>query len=98
MNKKGFTLIELLVVVAIIGIIAAIAIPNLLYAVQRAKQRRTMLDMRNVALAWEARNAEVGRYNAAGAVSYEGADQKVDISVVVGALTPTYIKTAPMYD
>jgi type II secretion system protein G len=98
MNKKGFTLLELLVVVAIIGIIAAIAIPNLLYAVQRAKQRRTMLDMRNIATAWEARNADLARYNAAGGVSYEGADQKIDVNVVLGALTPTYIKTAPTVD
>jgi len=98
MNKKGFTLLELLVVVAIIGIIAAIAIPNLLYAVQRAKQRRTMLDMRNVATAWEARNSEVARYNAAGGVSYEGCDQKIDISVIVGALSPTYMKIIPTAD
>ena len=99
MRKKGFTLLELLVVVAIIGIIAAIAIPNLLYAVQRAKQRRTMLDMKNFAVAWEARNTEVSRYNAAAAgVSYEGADQKVDIADVVGALTPTYIRTVPRTD
>jgi type II secretion system protein G len=98
MNKKGFTLLELLVVVAIIGIIAAIAIPNLLYAVQRAKQRRTMLDMRNMATAWEARNADLTRFNAAGGVSYEGCDQKIPVDDVIAVLTPTYIKTAPRFD
>ena len=98
MPKKGFTLLELLVVVAIIGIICAIAIPNLLYAVQRAKQRRTMLDMKSIATAWEARNTELTRYNAAGAASYEGCDQKVDISDVVGALAPTYIRRVPRID
>jgi general secretion pathway protein G len=41
-------LIELLIVVAIIGIIAAIAIPNLLNAIDRGKQKRTMADMRSV--------------------------------------------------
>src|SRR5262245_47250532 len=97
MRKRGFTLIELLVVVAIIGIITAIAIPNLLYAVQRAKQRRTMLDMKNFAIAWEARNTELTRYNAAGA-SYEGCDQKIDIESVVTALMPTYIRSVPRTD
>ena len=37
-NDKGFTLIELLIVIAIIGIIAAIAIPSLLNALDRARQ------------------------------------------------------------
>lgn len=45
-SQKGFTLIELLVVVAIIGILVAIAVPNLLDAVDRSKQRATVAEMR----------------------------------------------------
>ena len=52
-DSKGFTLIELLIVVAIIGIIAAIAIPNLLNAIDRGKQKRTMADMRSIGTAVE---------------------------------------------
>ncbi len=51
-SEKGFTLIELLIVVAVIGIIAAILIPNLVDALQKAKQKSTVADIRNIGTAW----------------------------------------------
>lgn len=51
-NRRGFTLIELLVVLVIIGLIASILIPNLLDALQKAKQKRTLASMRDVGTAW----------------------------------------------
>jgi general secretion pathway protein G len=98
-RQKGFTLLELLVVVAIVGIIASIAIPNLLVAMQRAKQRRTMVDMRNMATAWESRNTEAARYNAAGQSNgVQGADQQIAFTNLQTMLEPTYIRALPHYD
>ena len=53
-NQAGFTLIELLVVMAIIGILAAIAIPNFQQYRQRGFDARAKTDVYNLATAQEA--------------------------------------------
>ncbi|RIL08499.1 MAG: prepilin-type cleavage/methylation domain-containing protein [Proteobacteria bacterium] len=61
-NESGFTLIELLVVVAIIGILAAIAIPQFAEYRKRGFDSRALSDLRNAATAEEAYFADYERY------------------------------------
>lgn len=59
---NAFTLIELLIVVAIIGILAAIAVPNFLHAQIRAKVSRVEADLRTLATALESYHLTFGNY------------------------------------
>ncbi|MFQ5767678.1 MAG: prepilin-type N-terminal cleavage/methylation domain-containing protein [Acidobacteriota bacterium] len=91
-KQKGFTLIELLIVVAIIGIIAAIAIPNLLNAIDRGKQKRSMADIRSLGTAVEEYAIDNSFYpNLAAETDIAG-------SAVETAVEPVYIRNAPTND
>lgn len=101
-GQKGFTLIELLIVIAIIGLIAAMLIPNLLDAMQKTKQKRTMADMRITGTAmfsWltdEVGAAAAGQVNSNVVIASYGTPKSV--AVIESILVPQYLQVVAVRD
>jgi len=63
-DEKGFTLVELMIVIAIIGVLAAIAIPQFSQYRVRSFHAAATADLRNAATAQEAYFVDTGGYTA----------------------------------
>ena len=92
MRKSAFTLIELLIVVAIIGILAAIAVPNFLNAQIRAKVARTKGDLKAIAMALETYRIDKNQYP----LGATGPDLTRDLRILTTPIA--YINDVSMLD
>jgi type IV pilus assembly protein PilA len=95
-NAKGFSLLELLVVVAIIGLLAAIAIPQFVSYRAHAVDSQMKSDLKNAALAMDSYFAEKKEYpTSVAAIVGVGFNQTEGVALTIAVPTPsTFTLTA----
>ena len=90
-DSKGFTLIELMIVIAIIGILAAIAIPQFSAYRKRGFHAAAESDLRNVMTSQEAYYADFQRYNGTLAnLNNYGYQASGNVTVTINTGTSTF--------
>jgi len=93
-REKGFTLIELLVVVAILGVLAAVVVPNVSKFINKGNDEAEATEMHNVQLAVHAllADAAVGELDAGPGpspdFSYLGVQEYEDVQAVTAGTDP----------
>ena len=103
-RHHGFSIIELVLVILIIGLIASVLIPNLIDAIHKAKQRRTMGELRLIGGAWMSWYTDHNSAMSAGSNQlYEvGTFRELTYLEIYGYLHPTdtfyYMQTVPAQD
>ena len=89
MNKsRGFTLVELMIVVAIVGIIAAVAVPNYIDYVRRGNVADMTSAMSDAKLRVEQRYADTRNYNIGTLCSEAGVDIQDNDRYKISCVTP----------